>query len=215
VYVSPKGTRAVLGGFQFTEQQLVDADSLSVLETFKARGPKIIPGDVGWLEEGGQHTLLRMPGKKEVALSFASSTVFPENRFLDQGIVIGVKMLNVGEGKATAVKLDGTVLYQIEVKDAWRGYTHFVPSASGVRFCVTELYYTRLNSMVNFFDIADSRAYNRARMRVFEVAAGKQVFELKWHPRGYRGEDILPALSPSGHRLALVRKGKLQVYEVP
>lgn len=214
VYVSPRGTKAVIGGFQFTEQQLLDVGSLTVLEAFRPRAPKIIPGDEGWLEED-REVVVRIPGQKDLALDLASSHTFPQTRFLDQDKVVGVKMLSIGKGKATVVKVDGTVLYQIDVEEAWRGHASFVGCTSGLRFSIWELYYTRLNRTLNFFDIGDHRAYNRERVRVFETATGKQILELDWDPREYRGEDILPALSASGRRLAVVKKGRLQVYEVP
>jgi hypothetical protein len=214
VRVSPQGNRAIVGGFQFTEQRLIDAGSLSDLETFKPRTPEVVPGDAGLLLVRDQHTLVRMPSGKDLDLGLAEG-VFPTSRFLDRDKVVGIRMLSISTGKATVLKVDGTVLYQIDVEEAWRRQTHFIPCASGLRFAVVELYFTRLNSLINFFDIGDTRAYNRVRVRVFDVATGKQRLELQWDPRGYRGEDILPALSPSGHRLAIVHKGRVQVYEIP
>jgi hypothetical protein len=214
LYVSPRGTRAVIGGFQFTQQQLVDTASFRVIETFRPKEPKITPGDTGLLleESAGQ---VRMPGQPDIEPGFTTSSVFPKNRFLDDDKVIGITMKSLAQGTATAIRVDGTVLYQIAVNDAWRGHADFVPCISGSRFVVMEVYYTRWNSIVNFFDIGDTREYNRLRIRVFDVATGKKVFKLEWDPRGYWGERILPALSPSGHRLAVVRRGELQVYEIP
>lgn len=214
LYVSPKGTRAAIGGSQFTEQHLVDTESLAIVESFPPRSPKVTPGDVGYLLEESK-TVVRMPGQQDVNLGLVGSSTFPETRFLNDDKVIGIKMHSVADGTAAGVGVDGTVLYQIPVKDAWRGHTHLIACSCGSRFAVTELYYTRLNSLVNFFDIGDTRGYNRARIRAFDVASGRQLFELSWDPREYRGENILPAFSPSGRRLALVRKGQLQVYEIP
>ena len=72
-----------------------------------------------------------------------------------------------------------------------------------------------VNPIANFFDIATTCDHDRAQVRVFEVATGKKVFDLKWDPRHYNGADIKPALSPSGRRVALVRLGKLLVYQIP
>jgi len=214
LYVSPTGNTSVVGGSQFTEQQLVDSESLATVKSFPPRQPKIIPGNVGFVLED-QKAVIRMPGSQDVDPGLVGSHTFPETRFVTTNTVIGVKMHSIAEGTAAVVNVDGTMLYEIPVKDAWRGHTHFIPCASGSRFAITELYYTRVNSMVNFFDIGDTRAYNRARIRVFDVASGKQVFELSWDPRGYRGENILPALSPSGRRLALIRKGELRIFQIP
>lgn len=214
LYVSPKGTRAVIGGSQFTEQHMVDTESLAIVESFPARAPKVIPGDVGYLLEESK-TVVRMPGQQDVNLGVVGSYTFPETRFLNDDKVIGIKIRRTAEGTAAVGNADGTMLYEIPVKDGWRGHTHLIACSCGSRFAVTELYYTRLNSLVNFFDIWDTRGYNRARIRAFDAASGSQLFELSWDPREYRGESILPAFSPSGRRLALVRKGQLQAYEIP
>ncbi len=120
VYISPQGIRAVVGGSRWSEQQLVDVDKFAVRETFKSGPPTVIPGDVGLMLVGYQNTLVRMPGRKDLDVGFGGDVVSPRSRFLDHDKVIGIKMSGISEGKATATKVDGTVLYQIEVKDAWR-----------------------------------------------------------------------------------------------
>jgi hypothetical protein len=213
--VSPRGTRVIVGGYNGSDRQLLTADKLALLETFGRKGPDVIPGDGGVLLHRYPITAVRMDDGKEVELGFQSRTVFPEARFLDQDTVIGLKMPNISDGLATVAKVDGSILFQVPVKEAWRGNTRFIPSASGSRFCIAELRHAGLNAFVNFFDITSDQPYGRREIRVFEVASGKQVFELHWDPRSHQGENALPALSPRGHRLALLRKGELLVYEIP
>jgi hypothetical protein len=205
ITASPRGTRVVLHEYRAMDQLLLDVRSLSVAQTI-GRDPEVIPGDRGLLLDNYGKVSARMPGSQDVDLGLESNGVYPEVRFLDETTVIGLK----GE-KAAVVKVDGTIQFQIAVRDAWRGHTRFVPSASGTTFCIAELDKTGFHP----FDIADSRPYNFRRVRVFEVTDGKQLFQIEWDPRDYSGEDILPALSPNGRRLAVVRKGKLQVYEIP
>jgi len=212
-FVSPRGSKALIAEPRFGEQRLVSTDTLAVLERYKPRAPAVIPGDSGVLLTNHTTTAVRMPGKLDVDLGLSVNPFHPEFRFLNDDKVIGIRM-NGTKGRAAIVKVDGSPLYDIAVEDALRGNTRFFTSASGERFGIAELYYTRINSIINFFDINDSRAYNRKRIRVFDVGTGKQVFELQWDPRGYRGESILPALSADGRRLAVVRAGELQVYEL-
>jgi hypothetical protein len=244
VLVSPRRTRVIAGGYRFSAQTLLDADAflrayahapqdskhlglnlelvgphiawvapkVSVLAIFKGSRKedlRAIPGDVGVMVEKFPHTVVQMPGQQEVDLGFTGVEVGTSGssvaRFLDRDKVIGIK-----ERKAVVAKVDGTKLYEIPVSK-WD--VRFIPSASGLRFCVHELKYTGLTAIVDFGD--ESGAYTQSRVRVFDLASGRQFFELKWNPWPYRGWDIDPALSPSGHRLALVRKGELLVYELP
>jgi hypothetical protein len=218
-YVSPRGTRIVTGGFQFdgenskfkfTQQQLLDTSTFSLLQTFPPRRPKIVPGDTGLLlEDSGAK--LQMPGQDPFLLDLYGSYMSPEVRFLDDRTVIGIRIAGTNHAKAVAVRVDGKELYDIQMKGE---SANFFTSVSGTRFGMIEMYSTRLTTALHVLDWEGS-PLNRIKVRVFQIASGKQVFETDWGPGDYRGADILPALSPDGHRLALVRKGELQVYELP
>jgi hypothetical protein len=67
--------------------------------------------------------------------------------------------------------------------------------------------------LVDFGD--ENGAYNLARVRVFDVASGRELFDLKWNPGHNLSFEAKPALSPDGHRIAVVMKGQLRVYEIP
>jgi hypothetical protein len=45
--------------------------------------------------------------------------------------------------------------------------------------------------------------------------SGKVVFDLHGSPRPYVVSLTVPALSPDGHKLAIIRHGFLEVFEVP
>ncbi len=118
-----------------------------------------------------------------------------------------------GEAAKVVIRnLDGTVLYQVPVTRAYQ--TAILPDGVGNRFCIEDQGYTRLNSIVNFLDIDQGRAFNFSRIRVLDTDSGKQVFETHWDPRPAWFAPV-PAYSPGGHRLALIRHSKLEVFEIP
>ena len=51
--------------------------------------------------------------------------------------------------------------------------------------------------------------------RIFDTHSGKEIFHFEWDPRPYLGDLVAPALSPSGHKLAVMRSGYLEVFELP
>lgn len=85
-------------------------------------------------------------------------------------------------------------------------------SADGARIITSELSYTGWNKMVNILDIDQGRPQNLWRITVIEAKSGKILLSLHWNPKTHL---VSPALSPSGNKLAVVRKGVLEVYDVP
>jgi len=124
------------------------------------------------------------------------------------------KVVDLREGAAVVMTLDGVVLYKIPVREAYRNAS-LVSSTSGARFLLNEFAFTHLNSFISFMDDKASRPRNLKRIRVFDVASRKTLFENHWNPNRYEDSDDLPSLSPDGHRVALVRDGVLEVYEIP
>lgn len=219
--VSPLGNKIVTGGFR-SEQQVLDGNTLSVLDTFKGASltakppaPIVIPGDSGLMLASVSGVSVLTPGGKTVDMGFAGDAAEPPvSRFLDNDKVVGITEVdNSFKGKVTVARVDGTVLHQIDMK-ANRLRVHLVTASSGLRFAVKEEYYTRFNSFWNLY-LDDNRDQDRLQIRVFDVASGKQVFDIGWDPRHYHGFEILPALSPSGNRIAIVRNGQLEVYDIP
>jgi hypothetical protein len=64
---------------------------------------------------------------------------------------------------------------------------------------------------MNFLDIDDGRPRNFRRAGVIDMSSGNEVYKLEWDPRPHL---IKPALSPSGHRIARVMAGILEVFQV-
>jgi hypothetical protein len=241
--VSPRGTRAVVAGVRPLEQWMIDIDQLSALtepHDWSISGPPIIaggqgsltdfawivPGDLVWLSLQPSGIILQMPEGREVDLGFGSASRNTtlemlsgpkllagsktglrfniRTQFLNQDTIIGVN-----GRKATTVTAEGRILYHIPLNGQ---QINFISSASGLRFGIKESWYGGLDSMIDSGD--ESGGYNRARLRIFEVSAGRQLFELKWNPRYDPAHDVNPVLSPSGGRLAIVRKKKLQIYDL-
>jgi hypothetical protein len=67
---------------------------------------------------------------------------------------------------------------------------------------------------VNFLDIDSGRSFNFERVTVLETDSGHLLFKLEWDPRPYGGGLTDPALSPNGQRLAIIRNGSLEVFEI-
>jgi hypothetical protein len=105
--------------------------------------------------------------------------------------------------------MDARPVRRYKVEKAWR--TGILPAASGTRFGIYEHGYTALNSLANLLDIDEGRPQDFQRVRVIDISSGKEVYKLEWDPRPYLTK---PALSPSGHRLARVKAGILEVFQV-
>jgi hypothetical protein len=208
VFVSAQRTRLIVGGNRLTDQELLDATTGEVLETLSGKAmSRAIPGDSGLLIIRGGVMFIRIDGTSERRLNFGGMGVMPLARFLNDDTVA-----DFDQSKKVAIiaKTEGTTVYSVPVAKPWQG--ELVVSASGVRFGINEYGYTKLNSLLNPLDIDNGRPPDFQRIRVLEVGTGKLAAEFEWDPRPY---VVPPALSPTGHRLAVIRQGTLEVYEIP
>ncbi len=48
-----------------------------------------------------------------------------------------------------------------------------------------------------------------------DTESGKLLFQLKWDPRPYGYPLVIPALSPNANKIAIVRGGYVEIYEIP
>jgi len=203
LFVSPQRTRIAVGGNGRTEQKLLDASTLKELEHF-SRSSYIIPGDSGLLIRQDGKLYVRLPGKPDEQLSFGQAG------FLDEASIYYFESSRI----LAVAKTDGTVLFEIPVST--RSHVRqIVTAASGSRFCYYEAGYTAGNSFVNFLDIDSGRPLNFEQVKVLSIDSGKSLLELHWDPRPYKGPLSVPALSPNGRRLAVIRHGFLEVFEAP
>jgi hypothetical protein len=219
--VSPQGTRAVITDPKTHGQALIDTATLSVLKVFGPNDPFVLPGDNGLLLVRGKKVSLALAGEQERELDYEEE-FDPKDarrmwtqvyaRFLNDHEVMGYTEIPphgfVDPRRNLRVEaLDGKLLALLP---DWRD---FAASASGSRVWVHESGEPGLNLLGR---ISEKHLHDFVNVQVFDTDSGRRVFNLEWNPEPFvRTGAISPALSPAGRRLALVRKGVLQVYDIP
>jgi hypothetical protein len=204
LFVSPRGTRIVVGGNRRTEQKLLDAISFKQIEAFPWSNWKVIPGDEGILIHDGGKLCLRMPGRADQPLPLG------EALFLNNTSIVGFE-----PGYKLAVsKTDGTILFEVPISHKSQE-SKIVTAASGSRFCYHHTEYSGWNSALNPLDFDQTRPANFESVKVLSSESGAVLLDLHWDPRPYIGTLTLPALSPDGKRLAMIRHGFLEIVEIP
>jgi hypothetical protein len=208
ISISPRGARIITGGDGQTDHVLRDSESLAVLENFGKAD--VLPGDIALLERR-DHTLhIRSPNAPNRNLPFSGDGFGETTRFLSDSVISAV------DSKTTIAltTLEGRILSRIDIRPWWDG-TGLVTALSGSRFCIHESGYTSWNEKTHFYDIEKTRPQDWERVRVVDVLTGTKDFEFTWDPRPFAGLLCLPALSPDGHSLALIRHGILEIYGIP
>ena len=209
LFVSPKGTRIAVGGNGQEEQKLLDAASLREIGRFSGRDQSIIPGDSGILIRQGDKLYTRQPGQPDRPVPFGGRGIWPEARFINDTTIA-----DFDSDKSLAIaRIGGNILFRVPVKTRWQ-VAEVTTASSGSRFCFHEAGYTALNSAINFLDIDNGRPFDFETVKILSADSGTSLFELRWDPRPYTGYLQVPALSPNGRRLALIRQGFLEVFEV-
>jgi hypothetical protein len=74
--------------------------------------------------------------------------------------------------------------------------------------------WTALNSAMNL-GIDEDRDFNVESTRVLAAESGEILFDLHENPRPYLARLSTPALSPNGRRIAMIRHGFLEIFEIP
>lgn len=209
LFVSPGGTRIVVGGNGRTEQKLLDSSSLKELDHFSQTNVVVIPGDNGLLVLQDGKPYVRLPEKPDKQLPLGGGGIWRHARFLDETTVAYFESSN----HLDVAKTDGTILFQVAVS-ARSLVREIVTATYGSRFCYYEAGYTAWNSFVNFLDIDSGRPLNFELINVLSIDSGKSLLELHLDPRPYIGPLTVPALSPDGRRLAVISHGFLEVFEI-
>jgi len=211
LFISPKGSRLVVGGNGKTEQRVLDADSLEQLDHYAWGQAEVVPGDNGRLliRRNGK-LYIRLPDAPEQLLPLNGGGIWPDARFVNDTVMADFESDTI----LAVTKTDGTVLFRIPVKARWH-VSELTTTASGSRFCFHEAGYTTFNSIVNFLDIDSGRPFNFETATVISTESGSPLLQLHWDPRPYVGPLSSPALSPDGHKLAILHGGFLEVYSVP
>lgn len=211
VRVSPRGTRLIVGGNGRTVPKLLDSATFNELDSFPAGlDREVVPGDAALLLWSRRDLRMRSSGQPDQPIPLGRDGFPPEARFLNDHKIAGFES-NTTLSIAT---VGGKILYRIPVQTRWN-LARLVSSTSGTRFCFHEAGYTHWNSVVNFLDIDSGRPLNFERVTVFDTDSGRVLLKMGWDPRPYEGDLTDPALSPDGHKLAIVRKGRLEVFDIP
>lgn len=211
VFVSPHGERLAEGGNGQTPRKVIDTVNWRQVVAFQSRllgrgRQEVIPGDDAILIQRGGQVIIQRSGAKEAAITIDSKGTFSESRFLSAEQLAYPDWI----GSAVVVmNIDGKEIRRYGVSKIWR--TGILPTGSGRRFGIYEYGYTLLNSIVYFFDIDDGRPMNFQRVRVVDLISGMESPPVEWDPRPFLSR---PALSPSGHLLARVKRGILEVIHI-
>ncbi len=195
LFASPSGTRFVVGGNSRTEQKLLDASTLKEIDSFHWPDASAVPGDEGLPVRYKSKLHRRLPGTPEYELAFGGGGIWPSARFLNNKVVADFFSRSL-----LVATLNGDVFYRLPVKIPW--LAELVPAASGSRFCIHEIGYTRWNSIKNL-GYVERRPSDLESVRVLDTESGKLLFQLKWDPGPYG--EVSPALSPNANRIAIIR----------
>lgn len=91
-----------------------------------------------------------------------------------------------------------------------------ISTVDGARVMQVETRQSRWSKITNPLGGLGSRPYDRRIIRVYDTQTGRELLTLRWDPRhDWGGMSRKPALSPNGHRVALLRRGVVEVFEVP
>ena len=119
----------------------------------------------------------------------------------------------VAEGGHEAVKISAERPRQYR-RDG--SFTESISSVDGQRFVLVENKQTLWNKLTNPLAGLGDPIYNSRRITVYDKRTEKELFTLQWDPRHKGGGATTePALSPTGHRVAILGRGIVEVFEVP
>jgi hypothetical protein len=207
VEVSPDGRMLVVGGNRQTARLVLESGTFKEIASF--------PWNSGAIEVAGSAILLG--GSDLTAISgskqehrFVSLDAYAQ--FLNGDLVAGYTERAHEPKKLVTQTLDGIVKYETVLVSSWYE-TKIIPATNGKRFCIDEIGYDKF-SLPNLLGYGDV-PFHFERVRALESDTGKTLFELRWDPRPYTGYMVKPAISPDGHRLAIVRHGFVEVFEIP
>lgn len=213
------------GNFVVLNQEGIHLCSIDLTcgPAFASTGPiRVLPGGTELLVGGDMRTKVDVLSASTLQMLHPAPENLRINVLRDETLLNGSAMIN-DDALAEIHSIDaqgmpvtdaqGKELYRIPVIDRYNFNATVIPNVSGSRFCILEAGYTRWNRMVNFVDIDSSRLPNSARIRVLDTSSGKQLFILRWDPRP--SSVRRPAISPDGHRIALIQHSTLEVFEIP
>ena len=206
--VSPRGTRIAVGG-RGKDQKLLDGSTLAELQSFAPTEAKVVPGDDGLLlfAAGNLSFKPATGGEPHFIMTGGGTGIWPDARFLSDHT-----LADTGSGDELVVATtDGAIRFRVPL---YRGsyLAEISTASSGSAFALHEAGFRGFPWIFKALNI--EQHFNIERVTVLATDSGKPRLRLSWNPRPYVGKLSRPALSPDGHRLAIIRHGFLEVYEV-
>lgn len=91
-----------------------------------------------------------------------------------------------------------------------------ISSVDGARLMHVETRQTRWSKITNPLGGLGSRPFDKRIISVYDTQTGRELLALQWDPRHDWGGILRkPALSPNGHRVALLRRGVVEIFDLP
>jgi hypothetical protein len=208
IFVSPRGTKIMAGGNAQNEQRLLDADSLQTLNHF-AFGQAAMPGDTAVLATRGTQLYLLRDDTPDKLLNFRGGGLRLDAQFLSDDVFATYE----NDRTLVGVGLDGAIRYRILILPQW-SLTDIVPAASGSRFCIHQQAHKVRGTKLSVGDYPKTTSHLDI-YRIFDTHSGEELFHFQWDPWPYISTLVAPAISPSGHRLAVIHSGYLEIFELP
>ncbi len=207
--VSPKGTRIAVGGRGRSDQRVLNGSNLAELQSFAPTEPKVVPGDDGLLVFADEKLYFKRgdAGDQRFVVNGGGAGTWPDARFLSEDTVAAAG----SDNDVVIATTDGATRFRVPLQRA--SYLVEVSTASsGSVFSIHEAGYRGFRSILKALNI--EQPFNIERVTVLATDSGKPRLRLSWDPRPYVGNFSRPALSPDGHRLAVIRHGFLEVFDV-
>jgi hypothetical protein len=199
-----------------TEVALMDVETKTVETAFRVELPIILPvtstGYVAVREDKENDYVVRfVPFQgKPLELGTVASTCTPHETFLNSKAL----MIESCGPDSDDVYLD---TWSIDGGKLWRGrrdgravWPTFALAQNGSRFAVGLLQSTHSISVAESLDDQDVK---QQLVQVFDTETGKLLLSTNASPILSAGQNF--ALSPRGDRLAVLRNGAIEIYDVP
>ena len=200
-----------------TQITMLDLSSRHVLTSLRAESAINLPitanGYVGTMRDKGEDQFLvsfHPFDGKSVVLGKVASTCTPHESFVNAKAI----MIESCGPKSQDTYLDA---WTVEGRKLWNGLreSHYVwptiaYSATGTRFAVSLLH---VSHPINLADSLNDEDVREQVVQVFDVATGALLFSTTASPVLTAGQNF--ALSADGDRLAVLRRGAIEIYKVP
>jgi hypothetical protein len=186
-----------------------DTDTLQPAKSPHLPSECRVPGDEGCLV----HRESRSGGSRRQVVYYLALGRDPQRLFTGEknwmvtAEFVGNSYVLISEKEHWIVTASGQRLYSVRIPS---GVWYVQSTPDGARFVTDSAYHTPGNALLHGLDW--NRPYNRQDLRVYETRSGKVILHVSFDPRPHR---VKVALSPSGRFLAILRDGKLEVFELP